>query len=433
MTKKTINNFEVAVVSITIFLINPFIGVMSVLFCFFFNLKLDENKLVNLLIIFLSIFLSFINLTKIPENDLMFHSSQYLLAEKFTLMGYLGAIRKEPLGYAFNYLMYYISGGSVKVWVLTFSLVSYSLFFFAIKKFYYKIQFPLYILVLALVLGAFLPQLFSLSAHLIRQFIASCIFIHFAIENIFYGKNRWWMAVLGVLMHASSLLLYSFIYFKFLGDFKKYGILNTLIIIALFFYQSIAYGLLLVVGGVNDSLDYILERANRDTHFDLGNFQFMNFIMMAAMIIVALTSKGVIQKKLERQEEVNSLSKTEVKTESVKIEKNVKFFFSTMIILSFFIVLNLKQSELSNRLFFYLFFYLPFVIPLFLLKFKQRSLLALLMSTTMIVYFTYRLEFGVWTYAPLSELVTNSFFSYINYPEPTIETRKIYYEGRHSK
>lgn len=425
MKIKSINTFETYLFSIIVFLINPFFGVVTLLHILFSNLRVTKDKLINLLVYFLAAFLSFINITKTPENDLHFHAKIYTYVEGRTLLEYLSYIEKEPMGYIFNYIIYHLTSGSVKIWVLTFSLISYILFFIAIKRFCIKIKLPFTLLLLSLVLAAFFPQMFSLSAHLIRQFIAGSIFIFYAVDKIFYKKNRWWLVLIGVLTHGSSAILYAFVLFKFLGDFKKYKFLNITLLILLICYQYIAKILLVVFAGFSPSLDYILERASRDTTFNLGEFQLMNFILMFVMILVAMLTKGTIIKKFEK--EVEYLEKSESINEPQEIEKSVRLFFSSMIILSFFIIINIRQSELSNRLFFYLFFYFPFLLPLILLNFKEKSTISYFISILFMVYFAYRIEFGVWKYAPLYKLTTNNIYTFLSYPEPDLGSRKYYW------
>lgn len=412
---------ETLLFSISLFFLNPLLGVIFTFNILFSNFSVNKYRLTNYFIVFLSFFLAFINSTKIPENDLLFHASQYLLAKNFTLLEYLNYIKKEPIGYIFNYLFYYLSGGSVKFWIITFSFFSYLLFFKAIKIFFLKIKAPINQLVLGLILAAFFPQLFSLSAHLIRQFIASAIFIYFAVDKIFYKRNKWWLAVIGILTHGSSLILYAFVYFKFLGNFKKYRIINIILIVLLLFYQSIAKLLLNTIGNLNPTIEYILTRASEDTTFDLGNFQMLNYILMFIMIFIALSSKRFVGRQFVKSSKISLNLKEDLYDEKRKdIEKSTKFFFSTMIILSFFILMNLNQSELSNRLFFYLFFYFPFVIPLFIARFKKSVLLSYFFSIALMLFFTYRLIYGVWEYASLYEITTNNLFSYLFRAEPKI-------------
>ncbi|NVK51783.1 MAG: EpsG family protein [Flavobacteriaceae bacterium] len=422
MLKVKINTKELQLFSAILFLINPLLGLLTIFNVFFSNWVVNKRKLINLFITFLAFFLAFLNSTKIPENDLIHHGSQYLMAGDYTFFQYLGSIYKEPLYYIFNYLFFYLSNGSFIFWVITFTFFSYFLFFQAVKMFFLKINAPTSQLVFGLVIAAFFPQLFSLSAHLIRQFIANAFFIYFAMDKIFYKKNKWWLVVAGVFTHASSIILFFLVYFKPLRDFKKHKVLNIALIVLLLSYQFVGKLLLYFLGGINDTFKYILERASTDTTFDLGNFQPLNYVMMFVMIAIALTSRKIIGRQFIKMNESIEDTKEESinkNQERLLIEKDSKFFFSTMIVFSFFILANLNQSELSNRLFFYMFFYFPFVLPLFIARFKQKDLIYYALSILLMLFFTYRLVFGTWEYAPLIEIVTNSFFSYLFQATPS--------------
>ncbi len=400
MNKAEKNNREILIFSSAVFLLNPFIGVVFLFNLLFSNLKVPRKKLTNLFIICVSLFLSFINITKIPENDLVHYRMEYLSVGEYGFLDYLTKYGKEPLYFVFNYIVFHITNGSVKLWMIIITFFSYFLFLTAIKRFFYKIGATNNQLVLGLVLAAFFPQLFSLTAHLIRQCIAASIFVYFAVDKIFYKNNKWWMPIIGVLFHASSLILFPLVYLKFLGNFKKYRIINIVLILILLSYQSIAKFLTNIIGGMSDTIDYILSRASENTFFDLGEFPTISFVMMVMMIVMVLTRKRITKQKSQSEG-------------FFIVEKDLRFFFSTMIILSLFILANLHQSELSNRLFFYLFFYFPFVFPLFVVRFKQRAILSYLFAVIFILFFIYRLEFGVWTYAVLSELFTNSAFYFL--------------------
>lgn len=131
-------SIELLLVSVALFLVNPF-GSLVIIFNALFSKGIKfKSVFINLFIFFLAIFLSFINVTKVPENDLEFHAYQYLLVENRNLLEYLVLIRKEPIGYIFNFLIYHISSGSIKFWIFTFTFSSYLIFFSAIKLFFQK-------------------------------------------------------------------------------------------------------------------------------------------------------------------------------------------------------------------------------------------------------------------------------------------------------
>lgn len=394
--------------SLAVFLLNPFFGSFLLLNYLFVVITKNNKKLYKVLAIFLAILLGLINTTKVPENDIIWHTQYFLKSGDFSLLGYLVFVGKDPFFYFFNYIFYYLSNGNVRLWMLTFSFISYILFFISLIKFSKKVNFSNSQLLLALALAAFFPQLFSLSAHLIRQFVASAIFIYFAIDKIFYENNKWWLVIIGLFTHSSVFILFPLVYLPFLGDFKKNKILNILILGLLLSYQLVARILLLIVGKLNILLTYVLTRAIGDTTFDLGGFQLMNFVLMFVMLGIAFYYYK--NDKLSKSKENNSRKNI---TEFNKKHLQIRHFFAILLYLSVFILANIQQSELSNRLFFYLFFFFPFIFPLlFDYRIKGSKYINYAVSMFFIFFFIYRIANGTWTYLPLTDLFSNSIFAY---------------------
>lgn len=390
------------ILGVLLFLINPFIATISLVISLFFISRIRLSGYLSFVTIIIAFFFSIINMTKIPENDLLYHGQQYLLAGDFSYLIYLLYIGKEPIYYTFNYIIYSISNGGIKVWIFSYSFISFYLFFKSINIFYRKNRANSYQIALALVLAAFFPQLFSLSAHLIRQFIAASLFIYFTVDKIFYKNNKWWLLIAGIFTHTSILILFLLSYLPWLGDLKKHFSKNLLLIIALTSYQVISSIMLSYLGGIIPFVTYILKRASKDTTFQLGEFSIMNYVMMVIMV-------GIVLFFLAHK----SGMKNSWKKYSQKSYQKYRHFYSIMIYFSVFILMNINQSELSNRLFFYLFFFFPFTVPLL---FKKKSTINKISSLTIalffIFYFLYRLPNGVWTYAPLQEIITNNLYDY---------------------
>jgi hypothetical protein len=389
------------------FVLNPLIGILLILYCLYqFKVK-NPVKYYRLLILFLAFFLSLVNITKIPENDLLFHGFNYLYAGKYDLIEYILWIGKEPFFYMFNYIFYHISNGSFKLWVFTISFVSYYLLLIAVLKYCLYNRFSKGQMLMAFMLASFFPQMFSLSAHLLRQFVASSVFVYFAVDYIYYKKNKWWLPFMGMLIHFSSILIFPMVYLNFLGDFKKYKVLNIFLLVFLFFYQKIAELLLMVIGSINPILSYVLIRASADTTFDLGGFQLLNYVLMFFMVGIAICFLF-----LRGKEHHNNTVETESYFKS-------RHFIYILVYLSVFILANIHQSELSNRLFFYSFFFFPFITPLVLnLKVKiNHTYLSFFVSNVFILYFLFRLEFGVWTYDSLLEIMSKPVFLYLTEPD----------------
>ncbi len=390
------NNQSIYLILIILFSLNPFFGVFA-LVNLLFIIKYKNDKFYNLLIIFLSILLSLINITKVPESDLLNHGLRYLQSGDFNFPAYLIHQRKEPIYYIFDYILYHLSNGSLNAWVISFTFFSYFFIFKSILLFFRKIKASRIQIILGLMIAAFFPLIFSLSAHLIRQFIASSIFIYFAVNKIFYNKNKWWLIIIGVFTHSSSALMFPLVYLSFLGDFKNKKALNISLLIILTSYQFIASILYEILDGKYPMLSYILKRASGDTTYDLGEFPIINIIIILIMMVITVLYNSFY---------VNSSEK-----------KSVRHFFAISWFLSIFILFNTHQSELSLRMFYYLIFFLPFIIPL---MFKKENVINTFFVYVMCIglsfYFLYKLVYGTWTYAPLLELLSNSIVSFSKGP-----------------
>jgi|GEM_PF-1214142 len=407
-----INNYLYSFL-IILFLLNPFFGVLFLInIMIFFNINKEQYYL--LLIFLLSVFLSFVNMTKVPESDLYNHGWRFLNSGRYNLIPYLILNAKEPFFFIFNYIVYYLTNGSFKVWVFSFSFISYILILKSVYLYFKKINGTKNQIILGFVIASFFPLIFSLSAHLIRQFMATAIFIYFAVSKIFNNKNYWWLVIVGVFTHSSSILLFPLVYLNFLGDFKNRKLINIIFLFVLISYQFFAGLLYKILAGKFIMLSYILERAKGDTTYDLGKFPIINIVIIIIMFIITLSFE---KRYLTR------VSKIESDNVELLVEKkeHIRRFFALSWFLSAFIMLNINQSELSLRLFYYLIFFLPFFIPLILYKIKKiETILVLVLSNSFIIYFLYKIVYGTWTYAPLYRIFINSFLTYIINPDPKI-------------
>ncbi len=382
---------------VALFLLNPIIGVI-VYGVFLTTIDKVDTKYFYTFYVLLALLLGFINMTKIPDSDLAFHASEYLEAKQLTLTQYL-LLRsgKEVVFYTFNYWFNYLSGGSIKFWVLFMSLVSYIPFFIGVHKFQVKINpTPSYI-IFSICIAAFFPQLFSISAHLLRQFIAGAILIYFLVDKLVYKNNKWWIPLLAMFIHSSSLILFLPAYVPFLREKLNKRNLKyfALLAVAMVGYQIIAQKLASLVSD-SASLSYSLERASTDTTTDIGGFSIVNMVFIAILLIVV--NRNIFKEKAENTIE------------------GMVHLGNIAVILSVFVLINIRQSELSNRLFFYLCFLFPLIIPLTVRK-AGYKIVRKIVGVGVIAFFVLRLNAGVWKYDSLGELISSTAFSFLNRKE----------------
>ena len=377
--------------NILLYIVNPIFGLLV---SYIGLIKSSKIKLRNLFLYYflLAFYLGLINSTKIPENDLDYHANHYLMVSGFNLLEYLILIGKEPFFYIFNFIFYRISGGSVQLWVLTMSTFSYYLYFVALHKFHSRFNQSISFLLFSVSCAAFFPQLFSLSAHLLRQFPAGIIFIYYFIELAIYKKNKWWIAVIGIGIHSTTILLYLLSNFIFLRE--KITLKNFLFplftLLVLVNYQFLV-GFIFTKLPFIPFISYILERGSVDTEFDLGAVTMINKLYLFVTLI------SIIYFQYAR--------KLYLKDEGFNL------IFNVITYLIFFIFFNLHQSELANRFIFYVWMIFPLFFPLFFIS-RYFVLVRKVVASLLLIWFIYRLENGIWQYSEISELLFSPVISY---------------------
>src|SRR4051794_7253330 len=117
--------------NILLFFFNPVLGLISYTVTMLRE-KPKNDVVYKVFFVLLALFLGFINMTKVPENDLAEHGITYLQARNYSFFGYLAFIGKEYVFYSASYILYYITAGSVKFWILIITFTSYYIFFLAV-------------------------------------------------------------------------------------------------------------------------------------------------------------------------------------------------------------------------------------------------------------------------------------------------------------
>jgi hypothetical protein len=276
--------------NLLLFFLNPILGLLSYSMTMLRE-KPKKEAVYKVFFALLALFLGFLNMTKIPENDLAAHAITYLESREYSFIGYLLYIGKEYVFYSLSYCFYYLTNGSIKLWVLTITFASYYIFFLAVYDFFKKFNASNSVVLFAIMITAFFPQLFSLSAHLIRQFLAASILVYFLVQKVIYERNCWYLPIVGVFIHSSTLLLFPLAYVPFLRNRLQLSnaLYFALLASVLVFYQLVAQAALPIFSG-NAALEYSLKRGSGDTITDLGSFQVINFVFVIIFSIILYTT-----------------------------------------------------------------------------------------------------------------------------------------------
>lgn len=380
-------------------LIFPFLPFISVLL---FTINIAASPRISKLTFYLffallSIYLGLINVTKVPESDLINYYEYFFSVKDFPFLTYIFLVGKEPVFFIFNYIIYYLTNGSIDFYILITTIIAYTFFFSAILNFFQAIKASQKVVLFAIFFAAFFPQFFSISAHLVRQFMAASILFYALVQKIFYQKTVWPFLLLAVLTHSTSLLFMPLLYFNTLR--KKLNFKIVIMLMVLFYIIPILIGfaseLLTKITG-NNFLTYAFIRATKQNLFGFQPIDPLQLVLMGIMVFILFIRQYGISK-------FNNNNST------------MGFFHFTNIFFIFciFILVNFSRDDLAQRFSFYSYFFLPLILPLaFNLKSENSRYIRIVISILIIMFFIYRLAYGPWEYGPITQLLFGNVFNF---------------------
>lgn len=365
-------------------IITIILSILSPISSIVYSLTISTGKQkINNLIISLSLFLSFINTTKLPVSDLAQEFHFFSLAGSLDYIEFLLFRSKEPVYYSFMYISYYLLNGNERIFVFIINFIMFTLFFLSIKKIITRKYKNNFIVIAFILIFAFNPIFFGLSAHTIRQFLAASMIFYFLIDEIYYANGKWWIPILAFLTHTTSLIFLPICVLSKYQTFHKKSYLLSLSVLFLIFLVSIKQIAPFFMGYFDIFfVRYIEQRILQTQYFNLESMTlihiFFSFALLSLSFFILLFND--------------------------KIEDNM--IAAITLILNIFILLNLDQTEIAVRFYFYNYFILPFVlVSAFEKKILDIKSFYSIIILSIIVYFFYNLESGVWEYIDYVKII----------------------------
>jgi hypothetical protein len=316
----------------------------------------------------------------------------FVQAGVYPIKNYLKVFGKEPVFYLFTYFFYHISNGNFKIYVLFFSFISYLFLFISIYLFYAKLN-QLHNIIFAVLLIAFFRLQFGLSAHLVRQFLASSLIMFYLINVTIYNRNNWYLLIISIFIHTTALFFVAIVYLPLLKNKireKTLILFLCLVLIIFSIFSTINQFFLKTTKGIF-FINYIFTRTSRELSIiDFGmNLRTFTFLFLLMSIVLYL----IYFKKMT-------------------FPKSVNYFYNIFLALCIFILVITDQPLLSIRFFYYTYFFLPFILPLVIPRINfMRSLIILFLF----INFLIDIEIGFFKYDDILTLTTNNFFSYFSF------------------
>lgn len=381
----------VAYSALIIFIINPLISLTLLYFYILLRAHqhlVESRLLLRIYYLLFSIFLGLLNSTKTPENDLVWYYEGYLDAGHQSFLYYITNFGINAKGYEIglpilNYFIYYLIGKNTSLYIIIFTVFYYTTISLSVHRLGERYSISPAKIATAIFIIFIAPNIFSLSAVILRQNLAAAIIAYLFIEKIVFNKNRFGLMAFCVLTHTSSLF---FIALLFLPGIRQPLSLKNLPIFAalgllILNYQQLAALLLALTPGDN-ALTYVLARASSGTTYELPPLQAKHLAFNSLIICILLLSIYFLKRSLRREPGLTG--------------------FSNYIVLAWlFIISNIHYVELSVRFNFYLMTFIPHISLIILATLKEpplRPVLALIHIPLYIIFFLLLYE-SQWTYS----------------------------------
>jgi len=337
-------------------------------------------------ILCISFFLGLLNTTKVVESDMINYLYWFDLVPSMDFIEYIKWFGKEPLYYVFVYIISVISGGSHNVFIITVTFTGYFIVLYALLRISLALNLSKLVVVALLVGVSFLPQLFSISLHLTRQFLATSLLMLFLSIWIVDGKKTWYVLFIAFFFHSVIISLLPFLLIPKLRQDSTIKMFVWCAISLLSVFSLLPFiAVLFSFSGV-DFLMYVGTRVTQVKYHILsppGIPVYMMILLGCSLYLYNL-----------KKNKINILTRPETK-EGYHITCSLFIIVSLIIVIA---GMSEDTYELAGRYTFFLYYFVP-IIALFsswrnsLSKFSSIAIIVLLP-----LYFVYKLEFGIWTY-----------------------------------
>lgn len=373
------------------FSLQPFFSLIS-LVLIMISMQRIKIFYLYMIIILGSTYIGLINITKYPESDLYTYLFSFNQAKDLTFVNFMVLNSREPLYYALIFLIGNIPYVTENHFLFISSFLPYMIFLSAVLRLCLYLDLNRRLTILFLILLLFFPQLFNISAHLLRQFLASAICTHVIVSYLTTARARIMLAAAAFFIHFFVSLLFFLLIITRLTHSRRLPISVTYIGSITLMCAGI-YVLQVVVSALPVPLMFaplasrILNPAGSIDFSSLGviNYTFI-FIIICSSIYNITCSKKFLR------------------TDSFYIVHKAVITFCLMIIVSSFFP---SFSEVTLRFSMLLYFISGIVLPYSynLMDKKVYQEITALLAGVVILMFFVNSQNGTWQYAKILELL----------------------------
>jgi hypothetical protein len=337
-------------------------------------------------LMFGALYLALVNVTKLPDSDLAAYLEAFRDAQRLDLATFLFVNTREPLYYVSLYGLANVPGVDSRVYVFLSTLVPYLVFGTAVLRLGAALRLERRTMLSLLVFLLFFSQLFSLSAHLFRQFLASSLLMLFLADHAVTGRHRWGLGLLGIMVHYSSMPL---LLLSLVQPLRRYSVLvsllfNALMLMAVYVLALKVAPLLLDV----PVLSIVFQRLANGEGAELDPMTFPTLGMAALFLAISLLSIARTSGRVQGAQDWSVLLCT--------------------VTVSVIVLISSAQptlSEIAIRYFFYLYFLIFLVLVFLMVRMPMTRWAIHGLALLSVPLFFFKLAYGEWTFAPVVDLL----------------------------
>ncbi len=337
----------------------------------------------KILFFVISLCFGYLNTLKTIESDLVNYLHYFNVSQKYNLLDYLYVIGegKEYLYFLFTYISYYLFQGNFNLFLIFFTGISYFLVLYSIRILDQNLKLGIQSYFLAIIIFILFPNIFSISSHLMRQFLASSFIIVFIVKNTFEGNVKSLpYFIIAILVHSSS-FLFGILLAPVLNkkiSFTK-GLLFFVSALAIFYLVTLYSSFLSNIPVINDPVNRFIKIGTKDA---LSKVE--PLIYVVSIIILILFYFGIFKNK------------------AIRSLKTKRLFYIALFLVTF-IVVNYNNIDITVRFSFYTYFFFPLSFYFFYSTFKIKdikimSFLNFVFLIIFVFWFRYKINNGAWTY-----------------------------------
>lgn len=373
---------------------SPFLSIILVYIYVCLNIKNNEENekwLPVFFCIFCSVYVSAVNITKVPNSDLIGYIESYSFSSEVPLLAYMwiganaatdlsqNVPMKEPVYGFFVWILNRILDGNINGFKFIMSLVNYLLLNGALVFFARKLRLPTWLTISGIMIMSFIPYIFTVSLQLVRQFLSASIIVYVLVRKGYYGKKCYALIASAAMIHSSAWLFVPILVLKAYGEpVRKNSFYYLILFLILFVVRGLS-----VFGsgggvGMSEGLDgYAIGRASGNFSNDEATMSTIYIIMNGVLLLFAFY--------------ISFWSKYQNDSGLRRICVYSIFTIS-------FAIININNPFLAGRYLGYMYNIIPFFIVVFFLLFKVSRFLVMLFTIGCVFAFVFYLCFGVWAY-----------------------------------